>query len=850
MDLVKLKSVRSGNRSAVTRLFRRLDEAKENSNFDEEEVIATLGKLVQKQTLFEDLNEQILKLTEPEDVENEIVDSDEYSVDMETKIRHIRKCIQNVQTPQSRHIDSHTTTHTLNPETIPFVPTHNIANPHNAQSFENPSVQASHTFNTQQSSFSSASSHRLPKLSLPIFSGNILEWQTFWDSYESAVHLNLSLTNVQKFNYLKAQLEHEALDSIAGFALTNVNYDEAVNLLKERFGQQDKIINAYMQALLEIPSPRNQITSLRSFYDKMESYVRGLEALGQTQETYGTLLVPIIMKKLPGEVRQHLAREHRIQTWVLRDLRRSILDEINIMDAGQELESTNHLPTTSSFFAGAKLAKSKSVKNIETRPCVFCHEIHAPTQCSKITDTESRMIIVKRDKLCFNCLGNHKINECKSENTCRYCNRKHHTSLCNAHKSNAIKPGNEESDRNGGNTSTHTNFRANDNQSNNPLNPLNPQNPQNPSSLNSTNVHLVKDSHTTEQDTTILFSKSKESRSNVLLKTAVAQVGANQHFMDTNILLDEGAQRSFLTQEVANKLHLQIEGTELIQLSAFEGKDKTARHLENTTVYLKTDAGHVMPIKVLIVPFIAMPLQNQTSNIDTEYEYLRGLKLAHTTTEQDSFQISLLVGADHYRDIVEDHVVRGNGPTAVKSKIGYLLSGPTYGKELNTSNDHTLNISHVAVEYNPEKLWNSKSIGINSKEIEEDNTYIKAFARLAWKENSDELPTNSTVTKKRTQNVTTNLIKTPDMLNGYGEIIQEQKGRRFRKKVTETTEISRKANPNHPVHRKSSTTRIRIVNNCRKRKRWKSEYHILLREFLRTNTGETTRPIANYIRWK
>ncbi|VDH95444.1 Hypothetical predicted protein [Mytilus galloprovincialis] len=73
---------------------------------------------------------------------------------METKIRHIRKFIQNVQTPQSRHIDSHTTTHTLNPETIPFVPTHNIANPHNAQSFENPSVQASHTFNTQQSTFS------------------------------------------------------------------------------------------------------------------------------------------------------------------------------------------------------------------------------------------------------------------------------------------------------------------------------------------------------------------------------------------------------------------------------------------------------------------------------------------------------------------------------------------------------------------------------------------------------------------------------------------------------------------------------------------------------------------------
>ena len=82
------------------------------------------------------------------------------------------------------------------------------------------------------------------------------------------------------------------------------------------------------------------------------------------------------------------------------------------------------------------------------------------------------------------------------------------------------------------------------------------------------------------------------------------------------------------------------------------------RHLEKTTVYLKTDAGQVLPIKVLIVPFIAMPLQNQMSNIDTKFEYLCGLKLAHTMTQQDSLEISLLVGADHYWDIVDDHIVR------------------------------------------------------------------------------------------------------------------------------------------------------------------------------------------------
>ena len=44
------------------------------------------------------------------------------------------------------------------------------------------------------------------------------------DSYESAIHLNGSLTDVQKFNYLKTMVDGEAGRTIEGFALTNANY--------------------------------------------------------------------------------------------------------------------------------------------------------------------------------------------------------------------------------------------------------------------------------------------------------------------------------------------------------------------------------------------------------------------------------------------------------------------------------------------------------------------------------------------------------------------------------------------------------------------------------------------------
>lgn len=44
----------------------------------------------------------------------------------------------------------------------------------------------------------------LPKFDLPRYSGDLLERQTFWDSFKTALHSNSHLTGVEKFNYLHA----------------------------------------------------------------------------------------------------------------------------------------------------------------------------------------------------------------------------------------------------------------------------------------------------------------------------------------------------------------------------------------------------------------------------------------------------------------------------------------------------------------------------------------------------------------------------------------------------------------------------------------------------------------------
>ena len=48
---------------------------------------------------------------------------------------------------------------------------------------------------------------KLPKLSIRKFNGGLTKWVTFWDSYNSSIHLNPLLSSIDKFNYLVLLVE-------------------------------------------------------------------------------------------------------------------------------------------------------------------------------------------------------------------------------------------------------------------------------------------------------------------------------------------------------------------------------------------------------------------------------------------------------------------------------------------------------------------------------------------------------------------------------------------------------------------------------------------------------------------
>ena len=157
----------------------------------------------------------------------------------------------------------------------------------------------------------------------------------FWDSFTAAVDCNPHLSNVLKFNHLRSLLRGDAAQIIAGFPLTDANYTHSVELLREKYGQEHKLVMAHMDAFLDIPAPSHNLASLQSFYNSINTNMRALVSLGQPPESYGALLTSVILNNIAPETHSNMARDHYNSKWTVDELLAGILKEIRIFEASQ-----------------------------------------------------------------------------------------------------------------------------------------------------------------------------------------------------------------------------------------------------------------------------------------------------------------------------------------------------------------------------------------------------------------------------------------------------------------------------------------------------------------------------------
>ena len=134
---------------------------------------------------------------------------------------------------------------------------------------------------------------RLPRQEIPPFSGNPLQFQSFSEIFDSSIHSSTSLAPINKFSYLKTLLTGKAKDALNSLELTSGNFDEAVVILKSRFGDPQVVIQSNIDILLAL-----NITDFRTIYDKVETVSRNIQRFEVHTEHFGPILIDVLMKKI------------------------------------------------------------------------------------------------------------------------------------------------------------------------------------------------------------------------------------------------------------------------------------------------------------------------------------------------------------------------------------------------------------------------------------------------------------------------------------------------------------------------------------------------------------------------
>ena len=181
--------------------------------------------------------------------------------------------------------------------------------------------------------------------------------------------------------------------------------------------------------------------------------------------------------------------------------------------------------------------------------------------------------------------------------------------------------------------------------------------------------------------------------------------------------------------------------------------------MDVATVQIETLNGELIPISALIVPTISTPIHNSYHLPLNTLPHLKGLKLANPNCETQEFTISILIGTDYYWSFVQDRIIRGTGPTAQQSKLGYLLSGPVSQLAIQSSTSVLLQITTSAddQQFNPQELWSIEAIGTNP--TQSNGMFLRSYqsnnisqmpdgtciARFPWKEPKPYLPSNLTI---------------------------------------------------------------------------------------------------------
>ena len=147
--------------------------------------------------------------------------------------------------------------------------------------------------------------NKLEELKIPKFSGSYSDWKKFYNLFQSNVHQNTNLDNIQKLSYLQTYVTGEASDLIKDLEMEESNYGEAIKILKDRYDHKRRLVYAILHKLFDQPQIKKEDSvKIRQFLNVTNECIITLKNLGAPVQHWDYILLFAMEQKLPKETKR------------------------------------------------------------------------------------------------------------------------------------------------------------------------------------------------------------------------------------------------------------------------------------------------------------------------------------------------------------------------------------------------------------------------------------------------------------------------------------------------------------------------------------------------------------------
>ncbi|UYV64996.1 hypothetical protein LAZ67_3002688 [Cordylochernes scorpioides] len=664
---------------------------------------------------------------------------------------------------------------------------------------------------------------KLPKFELKKYTGELEEWLSWWSHFEK-IHLDESLSDVDKFEYLIQSMVvgSKAHRLVTSFPLTQKNYNKVIGDLKDRFGDRDMLTELYVRKLLKlvIASARSEKRTLAQLYDDLVAHLHSLGSLGvDTKSGGGAFLYPLVESSLPLEL---------IKIW---QRSRTPYIEAGIENSGakafdkleglieflkQEVKNAERISFVAEGFEPSLPLKQGKRENNSPKihtasalfvgktnlPCLFCDkDNHLSQNCFKAAKMleSDRLKRVQDAKVCFKCLrNNHLKKDCRSFVRCKRCQGPHFEIMC----------------RGTSHSQENLNWRS-DNRSHN---------------------SLAEQNEGISEPVTAMANQV--CTNNISLMTLIVKLKGPKRSKMVRVLLDSGSQKSYIRRSLAKELDLPKVGE--VKLNKFLFGGQTTGEKAHSIFYFQldnVDKGKAFKMEALEETIIC----GNISPVETgprQWELdKKGITL--TKVDNNKTEIDILIGGDYYGQLLTGKIEQlAGGLTAIQTVLGWTLIGNTSSERPETSAQMVITL--LTTQQRVASLWELETIGIRDPteviSVKEKNVLMQEKFRekicrghdgrylvsLPWKEGIGTIPNNLEIAKRRLEAMTQRLTQKGQFVP-YDEVFRSW----FRENLIE--EVDREDIrptghylPHRPIYKvQSQTTPIRPVYDasCKSSKR-------------------------------